>query len=233
MRGVRCVVMLVAILGTTANDVTGLNTFDRYRVILDRKPFGAPPPVQAAPTPMKESFAAQLRLCKLISVGDTVLAGFEEKKTKKQFELFVDEVTDDGVKLVAADVEAESAYLEKGSESYELRLSGEVEGISRVEIRSRMSSRTSKREMRRRIIQREKKEPEPPEPPMYEGEELKQHLREYNLELIRARGALGPPLPIELTPEEDAILQQEGVLPAPAADTDGLEAIEQPAQAFE
>jgi len=44
-------------------------------------------------------------------------------------------------------------------------------------------------------------------------EERVRKLREYNLELIRARGAKGPPLPIELTPDEDAQLVQEGVLP--------------------
>lgn len=37
-------------------------------------------------------------------------------------------------------------------------------------------------------------------------------LREYNLELIRAKGAKGPPLPIQLTPEEDDQLVNEGVL---------------------
>lgn len=38
-------------------------------------------------------------------------------------------------------------------------------------------------------------------------------LRQYNLELIRAKGAKGSPLPIQLTPEEDAQLVREGVLP--------------------
>jgi hypothetical protein len=38
-------------------------------------------------------------------------------------------------------------------------------------------------------------------------------LREYNMELIKAKGAKGPPLPIQLTDEEDAQLVKEGVLP--------------------
>jgi hypothetical protein len=42
-------------------------------------------------------------------------------------------------------------------------------------------------------------------------------LREYNMELIRAKGAKGPPIPIQLTPEEDDQLVREGVLaPQPA-----------------
>lgn len=44
-------------------------------------------------------------------------------------------------------------------------------------------------------------------------EERERRLREYNMELIRQRGALGPVLPIQLTPEEDAQLVSEGVLP--------------------
>lgn len=47
-------------------------------------------------------------------------------------------------------------------------------------------------------------------------QERMKKLREYNLELIRAKGTKGPPLPIQLTPEEDEQLVKEGVL-APQA----------------
>lgn len=44
--------------------------------------------------------------------------------------------------------------------------------------------------------------------------ELREHaMRKYNLELIRAKGEKGIPLPIPLTEQEDAMLVQEGVLP--------------------
>lgn len=46
-----------------------------------------------------------------------------------------------------------------------------------------------------------------------EGEALDKHLQSYNMELIRAGGELGPALPIPLTPEQDAQLVKEGVLP--------------------
>jgi hypothetical protein len=49
--------------------------------------------------------------------------------------------------------------------------------------------------------------------PKLSGEDLQKQLQEYNLKLIRAKGALGPPLPIPLTPEQDAALVSEGVLP--------------------
>ena len=45
------------------------------------------------------------------------------------------------------------------------------------------------------------------------GEVLQKHLQEYQMELIRAGGAKGPPLAIPLTPEMDAQLVKEGVLP--------------------
>jgi hypothetical protein len=45
------------------------------------------------------------------------------------------------------------------------------------------------------------------------AEDLQKQLREYNLQLIRAKGQLGPPLPIPLTEEEDTQLVKEGVLP--------------------
>jgi hypothetical protein len=42
---------------------------------------------------------------------------------------------------------------------------------------------------------------------------LAQRLQNYQMDLIRAGGAKGPPLPIQLTPEADSQLVNEGVLP--------------------
>ena len=49
------------------------------------------------------------------------------------------------------------------------------------------------------------------------GEALRKHLQEYNMKLIRSGGAMGPPLPIQLTPEQDNRLVEEGHLPPPGA----------------
>ena len=65
---------------------------------------------------------------------------------------------------------------------------------------------------------RDAAKPLPPPPPKYSGEELQGHLQKYNMELIRAaaRGETNtPPLPIPLTPEQDAQLVREGILPPP------------------
>ena len=44
--------------------------------------------------------------------------------------------------------------------------------------------------------------------------ELQQKLQDYQMELIRSGGQMGPPLPMELTPAMDAQLVKEGVLPS-------------------
>jgi hypothetical protein len=55
--------------------------------------------------------------------------------------------------------------------------------------------------------------PAPPPEPALKGEALVKHLEQYQMDLIRAGGDKGPPLPMELTPEMDAQLVKEGVLP--------------------
>jgi hypothetical protein len=49
--------------------------------------------------------------------------------------------------------------------------------------------------------------------PTLTGEALQNHLEQYQMDLIRAGGEKGPPLPMELTPEMDDQLVKEGVLP--------------------
>ena len=51
------------------------------------------------------------------------------------------------------------------------------------------------------------------EPPQLSGPELEKHMQDYQMDLIRSAGLSGPPLPMELTPEMDARLVIEGVLP--------------------
>lgn len=50
-------------------------------------------------------------------------------------------------------------------------------------------------------------------PPAMTPEELTRYLQAQQMELIRAQGELGPALPVPLTPEMDAQLVAEGVLP--------------------
>ena len=71
---------------------------------------------------------------------------------------------------------------------------------------------------RRRQRQLERQRPVEAPKPIYSGEELERHLQNYQMEVIR-QGL--PPLPVQLSPERDAQLVEEGFLPA--VDEDGYE----------
>ena len=59
-------------------------------------------------------------------------------------------------------------------------------------------------------MEQAQQEQQKPIEPKYTGEELTEHLYNYQMEVIR-QGL--PPLPIPLTPEQDAQLVAEGYLP--------------------
>ncbi|RKX31928.1 MAG: hypothetical protein DRP22_03000, partial [Verrucomicrobia bacterium] len=189
----------------------GTVSFDRYRIILERKPFGAPPPPES-PRPISpaESFARNLRLSALLEVeGGGIKVGLVDKKTGKSFFLTEGE-TVEGIELVSASFDDEEAVLRKGNEMAVIKLeSGEIRPLSPEEQRQRLI-RTRRMSYRERRRQREERRSKPPPRPKYTGEELERHLREYQMECIR-QGL--PPLPIPLTPEMDAQLVAEGVLP--------------------
>jgi len=137
-----------------------------------------------------------------------VKVGLVDKKTNKSFFLTEGESVD-GIELVSASFEEEEAVLRKGDEMAVIKLeSGEIQPLSPEQQRERLRMRRTSYAERRR--QREERRRAPPPKPKYTGEELERHLREYQMECIR-RGL--PPLPIPLTPEMDAQLVAEGVLP--------------------
>jgi hypothetical protein len=192
--------------------------FERYQIILNRKPFGEPPP-EPAPDPAArqvppgESFAKHLRLSALIEVegaGEGMRVGLIDLQTKESFMLRVGESMN-GVELVSADYEAEEAVLRKGGEMALLKSeSGEITPLSGAEAAaagqapSRRPSYIERRQARTRHMNR------PAPEPKYTGDELQRHLEQYQMEVIR-KGL--PPLPIPLTPEMDQQLVNEGVLP--------------------
>ena len=189
---------------------TGTATFDRYRIILERKPFGAPPREAPRPISPAESFARHLRLSALLEVeGGGIKVGLVDKKSGKSFFLTEGETVEE-IELVSASFDEEEAVLRKGNEMAVIKLeSGEIRPLSPAEQRQRLI-RTRRISYRDRRRQREERRSQPPPQPKYTGEELERHLREYQMECIR-QGL--PPLPIPLTPEMDAQLVAEGVLP--------------------
>ncbi len=188
--------------------------FDRYQIILDRKPFGeAPPPEVVEPviTP-EQSFAKNIRMCTLLEDERGIRIGLIDLQSNKNFFLGVGE-NEEGIELVSASYKDEEAVLKKGSEMAVIKLqSGEIQPLSPAEQQQRLAAPESRRPSyaERRLARQQQRAAEPPPQPKYTGEELEKHLQDYQMEVIR-QGL--PPLPIPLTPEMDNQLVNEGVLP--------------------
>lgn len=201
-------------------------TFQRYQVILDRKPFGEPP---APPRPLSTSnirvvppppsFTKELRMCGITDSDDFgIRVGIVNIRTHRSYFFRIGEVQDD-VELVDADFEEEAALLRKGDEDTWIYLdgrtglSGTTATLASPQSRPPADLPPPKRESyaerlrrRRAAAVRHRKVA----PPKLSGDELKRHLQEYQMEVIR-KGM--PPLPIPLTREMDDQLVAEGVLP--------------------
>ena len=190
--------------------------FERYRVILDRKPFGTvaePEKPQPVFNPA-DSFARTIRISAMVAKEDGIKVGLFDSRNNRSYWMYVGDV-EDGIELVSANYKDQEAILRKGEEMAVVNLkSGEVQAVSPQDQQARLSSAQAQRlsyQERRQAREQERNRP-PPEPPkpIYTGEALEKHLQEYQMEVIR-QGL--PPLPIPLTPEMDQQLVNEGVLP--------------------
>lgn len=210
--------LLVAMIVAALPVSSATPAFDRYQVILNRKPFGAPPPAPEPvrpPPPKEDSFAKSLRLSMILESEDGEMrVGIIDTRNNLSFVLRVGE-PQDGYELVSASFEAGEAVLRQGEEMALLDISkASFEEIAPSEQPQRMDaahtrvSYADRRRARAEQLQREAAQP-PPEP-KYTGVELERHLSEYQMEVIR-QGL--PPLPIPLTPEQDDQLVAEGYLP--------------------
>lgn len=208
--GTAIVVLLCAAAGAAGPSPD----FARYQVILDRKPFGEAPPPEMLPVtiPPEQSFARNYRMSALLEMEDgTVKIGLIDVQKNTSFFLAPGDV-EEGVELVSADYDAEEAIIRKGPEMAVIKLqSGDIQPLTPAEQQARLNAPPSRRPSyaERRRARMEARQREPPKP-LYTGEELEQHLQEYQMDVIR-QGL--PPLPIPLTPEMDDQLVQEGVLP--------------------
>jgi len=228
-RHLHITVLLIAVLSATVvSAVLQQYSFDRYQPILDRQPFGEVQPDPAAtaskPTgPVAPPFTKDLKMCAITDDESGVQVGFVNvaMKPPKSYFLRIGEM-EDYIELIDADYIEEMALLRKGEEEHWISMDGSGSGLGstggggtpgapstsgtpgqkRLSYRERLAQRRAAR-----VIEVKK--------PELEGEELEKHLQSYQMELIR-KGA--PPLPMELTPEMDAQLVSEGVLP-PVDDT--------------
>lgn len=211
--------LVVAALSYSAQAAPQTFPFERYQVILDRKPFGellAPEPPPPPPQPQAESFAKSLRLSMIVDVndGESMKVGFVDTRTGKSYLLMPGE-SQDGIEVVSASWKDEEAVLRQGTEMALIKIaSGEVRAIGPGQAAPQQqpqqtATRPTWEERRRARTPQPEPPPEIPQP-RFTGAELERHLQEYQLEVIR-QGL--PPLPIPLTPEMDARLVAEGILP--------------------
>ena len=211
--------MCLTLVGTAAA-VAPSAGFDRYQIILDRKPFSAAGGANAAATATvpAETFAKGLRMSALLDLPSGFRVGLiGTALTNQSFFLGVGEKSDDGIELVSVNYEAEEALLRKGTEEVVLKLTPTATNAAAI-ARAALSppnqpSADPFAERRayweRRRVERGSNDPGgwPPRP---SAERLQQRLQEYQMRAIRSGM---PALPVPLTPEMDAQLVREGVLP--------------------
>lgn len=115
-------VLAMILLGGLAGAVT--DDFTRYQAIVDRKPFGEPPP-DPSTTPAvvvqndSDLFATTMKMVaiKLDQKGNLRVGFLNMAAGNKSYYLNVGETSPDGIELVEADFEREAALLRKDSRS--------------------------------------------------------------------------------------------------------------------
>ncbi len=199
-------------------------TYDRarYEVIVERAPFGAEPLTDVEDK--KESAAVRImeknyRLCFLMeSQSGEIRAGFENLKAKKgeskSMVLKVGESINSSMKLTAVDLKNSLATLEYQGKEITFDLTKpNVSAVPKPATTEAPQQRAPRRLGAgfRRTTPPPEPEPElSPEEVAEQREQTRAALQEYQMEVIR-QGM--PPLPIQLTPEQDSQLVEEGVLP--------------------
>lgn len=198
----------------------GANAIDRnrYAVIELKCPFGKAPPAIVAPVVQPEVVKKDedalrtIRLSHMRRSATGIRCGFQKENISAM--LMVGELDEAlGITLVDADYQNGAAKIKKGAAETWIYLDGmrtgapsqsaqpSASGLSAQAPGIAKTSRARKREIiRHRHV----------EPPNLTGEELESHLQEQAMESIRT-GA--PPLPVQLTPESDAKMVEEGFLP--------------------
>ncbi len=202
-------------------------TRDRYDVIIDRSPFGANPlsaaevannaRQAASVVAAAQAAAKELRLCFLFETNEgEIRAGFENKTARagdpKSVMLMVGE-SFKGMKLLKIDLENSQATLDRSGTQVTFELSKPAVG----KVAPKKAVAPSQRRFGggfQRKAPPPKKPAEPqmsPEEQARKREEVRENLRQYQMEVIRAGM---PPLPIPLTQDMDDQLVAEGILPS-------------------
>ncbi|MEI6166780.1 MAG: hypothetical protein WCS52_06265 [bacterium] len=163
--------------------------------------------------PAVDSFVKPLKMCAITRnrFNGKVQVGIVNTLTKKNYFLYEGD-TEDGMELVKADYEGEKALVRKGAEEVWMDMTAIVASATPV-VSPAPGGGFARRTMAPPPALAAPG-PAQPDKPRLTGEALKEHLKNYQMDLIRAGGKKGPPLPMALTPEMDAKLVEEGVLPS-------------------
>lgn len=185
------------------------SSFEPYKIILDKNPFGeAPLESESTPLPATQSFAQNLRLSMLYEgPGGDIRAGLIDSQNNKSYILAIGE-SEDELELIEADLKTSEAMIRKGAQLALFRLK---EAPSWVLQEHQPKKKNSYATPRKELISapKEKNDGEEPEQQIATGNALKKHLEAIQMDAIRTGKE---PLPIPLTPEMDAQLVAEGVL---------------------
>lgn len=226
-----CITIIAIVCGLypfAAYSAAEIQDFARYEVILQRRPFGAPPVRDVAPPPPVAPADDPFKSLRLVGItrGDDgeLSVGIADIAANPPKSIFLTMGESyDGLTLMDADYELEGALIRKDQNDKWLYLGGVQPGGESVQ-QFQAADQAGRSEaskgvqsyIERMRARREATRVRHVEPPALQGEDLKKHLAEYNMELIRAAAkgeSKGPPLPIPLTPEQDQQLVEEGVLP--------------------
>lgn len=198
----------------------GNAAFARYQVILDRMPFGKEPSPEALAAaaaqalPPRDPFTKNLKMCAVTRnlMTGKLQVGLTDAASKKNYFLGVGE-TEDGITVVEADYDGEKALLRKGDEEAWMGMNDAAAMVTVASAAPTKPVRGARPSVAPPAPTRQAVREVKIEAPRLTGEALEKHLQTYQMDLIRAGGEKGPPLPMELTPEMDAQLVAEGVLP--------------------
>jgi hypothetical protein len=221
--------ILAMLMAGVSSAVEETYTRQRYELIVERSPFGNDPVITPEPDNSAQEAAAaaaaakklekELRLCFLLETEEgEIRAGFQNLKAQpgdpRNVMLMVGE-SFQGLKLRDIDLENSRATLVHLGKPVTFELSKAP--ASATESKPASAAKPPQRRFGGGFRRPAKPEPaKPPEPQLSpeeqarRREEVRENLRQYQMEVIRAGM---PPLPIPLTQEMDDQLVSEGVLP--------------------